>query len=225
MKAKLRQQAVDLRVDGNLSYSEIKKRLKVSKSTLSYWLKDYPLSVERILELRRAGWSKGEASREKYRATMRQKKAEACYAEYLIQKKQLSKLSKDAYYVAGLMLYLAEGSKKDHQIVMANTDPGVIRFFIRWMMDHLGVTKDEMRAHLHLYENMDIDKERKFWKEQLDFSDSQFYKNYISKLKKSSFNYRSSFNHGTCNVYAFGVERKRKLMMAIKAFMDLYLTK
>ena len=35
-----------------LSYSEIKKRLNVSKSTLSLWLRNYPLSKEKINELR-----------------------------------------------------------------------------------------------------------------------------------------------------------------------------
>jgi len=34
------------------SYSQIKAILKVSKSTLSLWLQDYPLSEKRLRELR-----------------------------------------------------------------------------------------------------------------------------------------------------------------------------
>ena len=58
MNSQLREKAINLRLKEELSYSEIQKRLHVSKSTLSYWLKDYPLTEEKILELRRKGWSK-----------------------------------------------------------------------------------------------------------------------------------------------------------------------
>jgi len=44
-----------------------------------------------------------------------------------------------------------------------------------------------MKAFLHLYESMDIEKEKEFWKNELGFSDHQFYKPYITKNKKSSF--------------------------------------
>lgn len=73
MHSQLRQKAIDLRVAEDLSYGAIHKKLGVAKSTLSYWLKEYPLSRERILELRKLGWTKGEASREKFRATMRER--------------------------------------------------------------------------------------------------------------------------------------------------------
>ena len=70
MDSVLREKAVKLRTERELSYSEIKKRLGVSKSTLSYWLKDFPLSEEKIVQLKRLGWKKGEASRERFRNTM-----------------------------------------------------------------------------------------------------------------------------------------------------------
>lgn len=124
------------------------------------------------------------------------------------------------------MLYLAEGGKRSNsRIVMTNTDPSVIKFFSKWIKVFLDVEFKEMRVQLHLYENMDFKKERDFWRKQLRFKDSQFYKDYISKLKSSSFRYESKFNHGTCSLYVFGVERNRRLMMAVKAFVDLYLDK
>jgi len=226
MKSELRQKAIDLRIEQELSYSEIKKRLKVSKSTLSYWLKDYPLTGGKILELRRAGWSKGEASREKYRATMRQKKVIANEKEYFAQKKFLSKISDDAYFVSGLMLYLAEGAKKkDGGIVLANTDSRVIKFFIKWMEKFLTIPVSTMRIQLHLYEDMELEKEKEFWRKTLGLKNNQIYKLSVRKLKQSSFSYSESYRHGTCSLYAFGVEPHRKLMMAMKAFVDLYLAK
>lgn len=225
MRTKLRQKAVDLRVKQQLSYSAIRKRLGVSKSTLSYWLQEYPLTAEKILELRRKGWQKGEASRERYRLTM-QKQREALDADAYSQKYDFLKrtLSRQNFYVSGLMLYLAEGGKrKSHTIVLANTDARLIKFFIKWLQEFLDVPRVKLKAQLHLYENMDLKTEKTFWQKQLGLDKKQFYKPSIRKLKANSFSYASTHRHGTCSLYAFSVEKKRELMAGIRAFIDIYI--
>ena len=47
MNSLLRQKAIELRKYKELSYSEIRKRLGVPKSTLSYWLADFPLDEKK----------------------------------------------------------------------------------------------------------------------------------------------------------------------------------
>lgn len=227
VRTELRQRAVDLRTKHQLSYSEIRKRLGVSKSTLSYWLQEYPLTAAKILELRRKGWQKGEASREKYRLTMRKKQEALDQNVYDEQHSLLEEnLSKQNFYIAGLMLYLAEGAKrKKGSIVLANTDPRLIRFFIKWMDEFLSISRSSVKVQLHLYENMDIRHEKAFWCERLGIKDSQLYKHSVRKLKKNSFSYESTNRHGTCSLYAFGVDKARELMMAMKAFVDIYLGK
>tara|TARA_Y100000310_G_scaffold81278_1_gene77882 strand:- start:1985 stop:2662 length:678 start_codon:yes stop_codon:yes gene_type:complete len=223
MKKELREKAVALRLEKKLSYSEIRKRLGVPKSTLSYWLRDYPLSESRISELRKRGWKNGEAGRERYRNTMMEKYENEKCRIYNIQKKNLRNLKKEAQYVAGLMLYLGEGAKKDrYTISLANTDPDLLRYFIRWLGEYLGISKKDLRVQLHLYKNMDVKKEQKFWENVLDLEKSQFYKLQIRELRKGSFSYRESFRHGTCQINFFNKEKKMNLMMAIEAFIDLY---
>lgn len=135
----------------------------------------------------------------------------------------MAKLSRDAFFTAGLMLYLGEGEKgKYAQISLTNTEPRVIKFFIKWTIKFLDIPKGELKAGLHLYENMDIGKERLFWQKELGLKTSQFYKPSIRKLQKGSFTYKESYRHGTCKIYSFGVERKREIMMAIRAFLDEY---
>ena len=75
-----REKALLLRKQG-MSYSQIKKILKVSKSTLSLWLRNYPLLKERIRELQ-----KSEAVIEKIRNTKRKKKEKRHKEIYKIQK-------------------------------------------------------------------------------------------------------------------------------------------
>ena len=154
MKVRERELAIQLRVEQKLGYGEISKRLNVPKSTLSAWLKEYPLSEQRILELRREAWSRGESKKERFRETMRKRREERDREVYTRQKARLGKLNKQSLFVAGLMLYLAEGSKKnDYSVVLANTDARLIHFFVWWMQEYLQVKKDSLRIQLHLYEN------------------------------------------------------------------------
>ncbi len=224
MNAQLREQALNFRIKEELSYGEIKKRLGVPKSTLSYWLREMPLSEEKILELRRKGWRAGEASRERFRATMRQKRESAARKIYEQQRKRLSGLSRDTFFVAGLMLYLGEGEKTTNsRICLVNTDPRIIKFFIKWMIEFLRIDKDALRSQLQLYENMDLEAEKIFWQTMTGFSPSQFYKPYIHKLRPASFSYKESHRHGTCGIFYSNVQKKTELMMAIRAFLDLYM--
>ncbi len=188
MNSQLRQQVITLRTKEELSYAEIRKRLGVPKSTLSYWLREFPLSKEKIKELKIKGWKKSEVSRERFRATMRKKKELKGQEVYNKYRKRFTKLSKDVFFVAGLMLYLSEGDKKNNtRISLANTDPKIIKFFVKWMTDFLNVSREEIKVQLHLYENMDIEKEKKFWKSELGLSETQFYRPSIRKLQKASF--------------------------------------
>jgi len=223
MKAKLRQKALKLRTKDRLSYGEIQKRLDVSRSTLSYWLREHPLSEAEIVKLRRRAWLKGEASRERFRNAMQKKREQLEQEIYRQQTKKLANLKRESFFVAGLMLYLGEGDKRNRvRVGLANTDPAVIQFFVKWLKDFLGVDKEKIHAELHLYENMDIEVEKIFWEKVTGLSRKQFYKTQIRKLQKGSFTYKESHRHGTCSVIFTGVDKKREITMAIKAFLELY---
>jgi transposase len=104
-KLKEREKAIILRKEKLMSYGQIKKILKVSKSTLSRWLKNYPLPEEKIKELQRKGWEKSEASRERFINSMRKKKEKRLREIYEFQKKTLLPLNGRELFIAGLFLY------------------------------------------------------------------------------------------------------------------------
>ena len=195
----------------------------IPKSTLSYWLREFPLTEEKIKEFQRNGWKNAEVKIERFRAAMQEKRQTKDREVYNKYWEKFANLSKNNFFVAGLMLYLGEGDKKNNtRINLVNTDPEIIKFFIKWMMDFLSIDKRKIKVQLHLYENMDIGKEKEFWRNKLDFQENQFYKSSIRKLKKASFSYKESFRHGTCSLYVLGVEKKREVMMALRAFLDRY---
>ncbi len=222
----MREQAIKLRLEQKIGYASIAKILPVAKSTLSSWLKSYPLGEERIRELRRSNLKNNEAKIERYIDSMRKKrelKFKECYGEY---RSKFTRVSKESEFIAGLMLYLAEGNKKDdYRIVLANTDSKVIKFHMKWASEFFNIPKKSFKIQLHLYPNMDINKEVEFWKNELNVKDNQFYKHQIRTLQPASFSYRESFRHGTCSVYFSSSEKKRKLTAAISAFVDSFLKK
>lgn len=224
MKTKLREKAINLRLKKRFSYGQIRKIVPVAKSTLSYWLRELPLSEREIHNLRVQNGKLDNAGREKFRATMQKKRETDFIKVYSKYKKGLANLSKDAFLVAGLMLYLGEGDKKNrNKIALVNTDIRVIKFFVKWLIEYLNVSIENIRVELQLYENMNIEREMIFWQKGLKISRKQFYKPYIHKLRKSSFSYRESYRHGTCGIHLPGTERKTTLMAMLQAFLDNYM--
>lgn len=223
MKSAQRELAIELRLTHKLGYGAIAKQVKVSKSTLSRWLEDLPLTDERVLELRREAWGRGEASRERFRQTMRAKRDEREHKIYLTQKKKFSRISEQSLFISGLMLYAAEGDKKSRaEIAFSNTDSVMVTFFARWLEKFLGIEQSKLKIQLHLYENMDIRAEETHWKKQLGMNQGQLCKSQIRPLRPGKFSYREPFRHGTCKLYVGGVVKKAELMLSIRAFFDTY---
>lgn len=220
MKAELRERAIRLRKSERLSYSAIQKKLKVPRSTLSYWLKDLPLSDEEIRKLKKISWEKGEAARELYRNRMREKRNSEMEEIYKLQKKKVLPLTSRDLFIAGFMLYVGEGDKRNpNRVALANSDPFVIRFFIKWLIRFLKIPRKKIRIGLHLYSNMDIAKESKFWQDTLGFGEESFYKSQV-RLAETSFSYADGKRHGTCTVYVIGSKPKREILQAIQVISD-----
>lgn len=188
-------EAIRMRKEG-ASYSQIKEKLKVSKSSLSLWLHDMPLPEKRLRELR--DWN---AIRiERFQNTMRGKR-EARWAEVRKRAaKDMGLLSKRDIFIAGLFLYWGEGTKTSAASTsLSNTDPAMIRFFMRWL-ELLGVKKERMKAYVHLYSDMDAQRELRYWSKTLGMPLSSFRKPYIKTSKRSGLSYPQKFTHGTCNL-------------------------
>ncbi|MFA7302734.1 MAG: hypothetical protein WC030_03230 [Candidatus Paceibacterota bacterium] len=188
-------EAIRLREAGS-SYSQIKEQLNVSKSTLSLWLRDMPLDEKRLRGLR----DFSAVRIEKFRESMRRKR-EARLATVRTQvAEDIGCLSQRELLLAGLFLYWGEGTKTAvANTSVSNTDPVMLNFFIEWL-EVLGVPKKKLRIYVHLYADMDVKKELKYWSKTLGLPLSAFRKPYIKDSKRSGLSYPQRFTHGTCNV-------------------------
>ncbi|MBI2065317.1 MAG: hypothetical protein HYT62_04665 [Candidatus Yanofskybacteria bacterium] len=211
-----RRKAIELRLAGN-SYSYIKGRLNVSKGTLSDWLKDVELSDLQLEKIKKDSLEKRV---ENYIKTAKLRREKIFATIYLHQKNKLLPLSTRDLLIAGLFLYLGEGAKSNRsRIQITNTDPSIIKFSIFWMTKILNIEIEKLRVQLHLYNNMDIEKELNFWQNSTRLKKDQFIKPYIKTTSSLKIDH-PSFGHGTCNLYACDTNLKHNILAGIKVMLD-----
>ncbi len=107
MEATSKEKAIALRRRG-LSYSEILKEVSVAKSTLALWLQSVNLSkkqTQRLTEKKLLSARRGGMARHTARIALTQK----IYQE---ARKDIRHLTKRELWLAGVLLYWAEGSKE-----------------------------------------------------------------------------------------------------------------
>ena len=204
-------EAIRMRKEG-ASYSQIKEKLKVSKSSLSLWLHDMPLPEKRLRELR--DWNAVRI--ERFQNTMRDKR-ESRWAEVRARAaRDIGILNKREILIAGLFLYRGEGGKTVTTCTtLSNTDPSMIRFFMTWLQ-LLGVSKDSFRAKVHLYTDMNVRAELQYWSKALDLPLSSFRKPYVKTSSRSGLSYPQKFTHGTCNLMYGNRDIAEYVLMAME---------
>lgn len=214
---RLKFKALELRRNG-MSYSQIRREVGVSKSTLSLWLRHLPLSEERVKELR--DWNSQRI--EHFRETMFKKRDSRHRAIYTKEKRVLLPLTNKELYVAGLFLYWGEGGKTARsQLTMTNTDVQMLRFYLMWIQRCLGIATEKVSVKLHLYSDMDEVSEIAYWSRKLRLRKGQFKRSYIKKTTLKGLTYKT-LGHGTCNLIVYGREYYEKIMLGIQAISGDY---
>ena len=182
-KQKEKSNAVALRKDG-FSYNEILKIVPVAKSTLSLWLR-----------------SVGLARKQKQRLTMLKMEAALRGAKAKKVKRQIKtieikniairdirRITKRELWLIGVALYWAEGSKqKEHlvsqQVRFSNSDPLMIKLFLRWLSLICGISLDNVEFELYIHKTADIKSAQKFWLNVLRIPSVRLQKVRIKKNK------------------------------------------
>ena len=151
---------------------------------------------------------------------MQSKKNAKLLLAYEAAKQNLLPLTDKELLVAGLFLYLGEGSKQNPaHILISNTDPNIVKFTLYWYTKILKIPKDRVKVNLQLYKDMDVKKEVNYWSKLLGIPIVNFWKPYIKKSTTKHIDH-SGFKHGTCGLYYGSVPLHDKIMMGIKCILD-----
>lgn len=160
MKAKIKIRAINLRKKG-LSYREIKNALQVSKSTLSLWLRNVKINPKyqhRLKVKEFKGRAKAlETIKKRIQARDKDLKANA-----LASLKNL-KMNKGLAKIFCALLYWAEGAKSGTSVSFINSDPLLVKTFIKLLSRGFGVKARKLKALLHLHSYHKQTKQINFW--------------------------------------------------------------
>lgn len=194
-RTKDRAKAVMLRLKG-YSYSQIKAELGISKSTLSNWLQNMPLSPSRIRALRDNNQVRIEKSKLTKLATKENRR-------HIVYEKVARDIetSQDKNFVAGFYLYWGEGTKSaEYTVAITNTDPAIVVCFIEWLK-LLSVDMTKLSCKLHLYSDQDEELLKKFWSKKTGIPKTKYYKSHIKESRQDAMTYKGMFGFGTCTVF------------------------
>jgi len=101
----------------------------------------------------------------------------------------------------GLGLYWGEGTKANkHSVRLGNTDPELIKAFMRFLIELFGVSKDRLRFGLQIFSDTDPDEALEFWLRKLNVEASQFGKIVVT-ISGSIGTYRHKNMRGVVTVY------------------------
>lgn len=217
---KLKNEAVRLRKRGS-SIRKIESRLKIPRSTLSCWFRNIELSAKQkeklhndwknaLIKARKKAVLWHNAQKEK-RFQIAKKEAESVI-------KNINMSDFDILELALAILYFGEGSKKNIETALGNSDPLVLKFFILILRNIYHLSNEKIRCELYLRADQNPEKIKRYWAKALKLPLNNFKQINIDKRTAGSKTY--SNYKGVCNVRCGNVAIKRKLIYLAKMFFD-----
>ena len=167
MGSNLRDKALKLRLQG-WSYNIISSRLRVSKGTLSGWLKRAPYKPNQtVLNRIKAGPRiSGERRHGKKLAETLEIHAKA--------QQDVGELTSRDLMMVGIGLYIGEGTKQNEQTRFANSDPQVVQIIMQWFRNVCQVPNEHFRVTVHAHPDTHLQKAITFWSKITQLPKSQF---------------------------------------------------
>ena len=212
--------AQELRRQG-LSYGEIQQQINVQKSTLSDWCKDISLTEKqklRLLSNKMFGQKKGSLVAAENKRRERILKTNNARVE---AKKDIGRVSGRESFIAGVALYAAEGTKRDNNVGIANSDPLLIMFMMKWFLKFTKISPDRIRGAIWIHEELDEKEAKIFWSKLTGIPLNQFNKTYIAKIKKDTKKIRKNIHkYGVFTIRFSDSMIHRKIMGWILALFD-----
>ena len=148
-----KEQLIKLYKTKKLSMTEIASELKTTEAKVYYWLKKYDIQ--------------------------RRKQSESAYAKQNRNgdpfkiKKNLTQKEK-GLLLTGLMLYWAEGTKKNRFLVsLGNLDSRMIKLFLEFLRKICRVDEGRIKLYVRLYKDFNKEEAQSYWANCLNIPKSQ----------------------------------------------------
>jgi len=170
----------ELYVSKKESVSSIARKLKCSEGRVNYWIGKHGIQKRSISE---AMYTKHNPNGDPFVPRTPQTIAEGIL------------------YGIGIGLYWGEGTKSNkYSVRLGNTDPYLIKSFIKFLEVMYTVDKSKLRFGLQIFSDMSPVSAKKFWVNALHVSPKQFHKIIVTPSRGVG-TYRKKVQHGVLTVY------------------------
>ncbi|MFH1968593.1 MAG: hypothetical protein ABIJ84_04350 [bacterium] len=177
MKPKIqeKEKVIGLRKKG-YTYNEILATIPVAKSSLSLWLKDFPLTEYEKQYLKTRIDKNISLGRIRAAATIKQGRIKRDKAIFLEAKSEFNDLIKSPFFQVGLALYWAEGTKRSYVFQFVNSDPDMITLMIRWIQEFFYIPKEKIFTRLYIHKPYAHERCEEYWSKKINIPLNQFKK-------------------------------------------------
>jgi transcriptional regulator with XRE-family HTH domain len=218
VKTKERVRARELRAQRGLSVKHIARIVGVSRSSVSLWVRDIPLTEQQIEVLRQQTPA---YNRQLRGATRNAEKGRARRSAFQEEGRALARRG-DPLHVAGAMLYWAEGDKGSKNAArVSNSDPELLRLFLRFVRAYFDAPDERIRVTCHLFADH-IERQieiEQFWLDALDLPRSCLRKSFVNVYSKySQKKRRNKLPHGTCHVIVHSTRVAQSIFGSIQEY-------
>ena len=215
VKEKLR--AIKLREQG-FSLNEILKEIDASKSSVSGWVRNVPLSNnarKRLLTKIRLGQLISAENKRKQTEGILNK-----YSQEAILEIKSRNLDKIAAKIFCSLLYWCEGGKNHfYGVNFTNSDPRLVKTFLFLLRKSFDLNEKRFSPCVHLHKYHNIKSQLSFWSKVTNIPQSQFIKPFI----KPNTGKRIRNNYPGCIAIRYhSNDLARRLLMTAEAFLSKY---
>lgn len=211
----LRNQAELLRKQG-LTYQEILRQLPVSKSSLSEWLADFPLTIAEKHLLKKRKDSNITIGRIRAATSNRQNKIDKDQILLEEAKAEFEKYKNNTLFHTGIALYWAEGAKRNKMFHFMNSDSEMINVLIYWLERFTEYRRVDLGFRLYIHQPFIRDNWEVWWQKQLKVSSNQFKKTIV---KPSGLGVKKRPNYKGC--VRLEVPKSVHLLTKMKFWMNM----
>ena len=186
-------QAIELRRQG-YSYSDISKKLKVSKTSISNWVRNVRLTENEKNNLENSLKMKRQRSRMQASISIKAKKVFKERVAYDNAEKDFKKFISDPFFTLGLGLYWQHGLKRGNYFQFTSSELNSIRIMIAWIEKYINFHKSKAKYRLFTHFSQKEKENEDYWAQIIGVSRDLFLKTIYSRAisRKDDREYKGS---------------------------------
>ena len=204
-----------------ISICTIEKKLSIPRSTLSGWFKNIQLTPDQYAKLAKSSTnhlSKARCLAVEWHNKQKENRLKEAEKQAIDVLTQLNLSESSILELALAMLYFGEGGKGDRGLVLANSDPLLLKFYIYMLRKIYRVNVDKIKCSLHLRADQDPIKMKRFWSKALQIPECNFTSPSLD-IRTSGRPTYPNYN-GVCVVSCGNIALQRKLIYLSRKFCE-----